>query len=632
MGRRPIAIIAAAACFALFGCTPSNQPEPDPTNNVPSDVPDAAPALAAIATAITEKDITKVPMVRAAADAQEEFETVFAGMDEIYPEITPGDIVYGEDGRSATATLHASLAVTKEPWTYDTTASLKLVDDQWRLDWAPSVLNPDVTSDSRLRRTSSLSRRGAINDKDGLALVEERAMFEVGLDKGAVDADDWMDAAEDLATVMDIDVKDYQKKVEAGGERQFVIAATVSQDQVSPQVSEIPGVHVNEIATVTGPSKTFATGLLGTIGHPTSEMIEKSDGTLNATDVVGLSGLQARYEEQLGGAPGVVVTLVERKDRTTEGEFNERVLFQQDPSVGSPIDTSLDRELQTDAEKVLAKQKGIAALVVIDLATGGIAAAATSPEAGSYPHATFGKYAPGSTFKVVSALAMLRDGKTPSSTVQCPTTLQIPGHTFKNYDGYPSSKNGSITLTEAIAYSCNTVFTGAAEDITAEELHAAAGSLGVGTDYDAGFTSYFGTVEPDNDIDRAASMIGQGQVTMSPMGMAAVAASVASGKTVIPWLVKGHEAKSTADPLTEEEASALRTMMKATVDEGSGTSLQGVMTGAKSGTAEFGADPKNLDTHAWMIAFNDTYAVASFVEFGDSGGTTAAPLIKSLFD
>ena len=161
MGRRLIAAIAAVACLALFGCTPSNQPEPGPTNGAPADVPDAAPALAAIATAITEKDVSKVPMVRASADAQKEFETVFAGMDDIYPEATPGDIVYGDDGRSATATLHMSLAVAKEPWTYDTTANLKWVDDQWRLDWTPTVLNPDLTSDSRLRRTSAPSRRGA---------------------------------------------------------------------------------------------------------------------------------------------------------------------------------------------------------------------------------------------------------------------------------------------------------------------------------------------------------------------------------------------------------------------------------------------------------------------------------------
>lgn len=628
MGRRMIAIFAAVACLVLWACTPGNQSDPDSTNSAPADVPDAAPALAIIAEAIAAKDVSAVAMVGSADEAQAEYETVFAGLDGIVPAVTPGEITY--DGESASGTLEMSLPVAREPWTYQTTAELTLVDEQWLLDWTPRVLNPDVTSDSRLRRTSSPSNRGSINDNQGAALVEERTQVQVGLDKGSVEPDQWAAAAAELAGIVGIDAAAFQKKVADGGERQFVVAVTVEPEQVSPRVSEVPGGHVNEIKAMIGPGNNFAIGLLGTVGTPTAEMIEESGGSLTPTDIVGLSGLQSRYDEQLGGVPSVTVTLVERSDRTTEGEFVERVLFQQDLSVGSSIDTSLDRALQAKAEEVLSGQDSVAALVVIDVASGGIAAAATSPAAGSYPHATFGKYAPGSTFKVVSSLAMLRDGLSPTSTVQCPSSLPVGGHTFGNYSGYPGNLTGSITLTQALAYSCNTAFAGGASSITGEQLHAAAASLGVGTDYDAGFTSYFGTVEPTNDIDRAASMIGQGQVTMSPLGMATVAASVASGKTVIPWLVKGHEATSTADPLTEEEASALRTMMTATVSEGTGTSLQGVMTGAKSGTAEFGVAP-DYQTHAWMIAFNDTYAVASFVEVGDSGGTTAAPLIRQLF-
>lgn len=628
--RRLIAALVAVACLVLWGCTPNDAPSPNPTNPVPADVPDAAPALTVIADAISAKDVTQVPMVRAAADAQAEYDTVFAGMDGIIPAVTPGAISYADDGRTATGTLAVSIPVGREPWTYETTATLKLLDDQWRLDWTPTVLNPDVTSDSRLRRTTIPNTRGAINDNQGLALVEERSLFQIGIDKGRIEPSEWATAAAELATVLEIDVEAFQKKVADGGEKQFVIAKTVPQDQVSPRVGEIPGGHVSEIKAMVGPSDAFAIGLLGTIGNPTAELIEKSEGRLTPTDIVGLSGLQARYDEQLGGVPSVTVTLVERNDRTTEGEFVEQVLFQQDASVGSSIDTSLDRELQAKAESVLSDQDGIAALVVIDLASGGLAAAATSPAAGSYPHATFGKYAPGSTFKVVSALAMLRDGMSPTSTVQCPSSLQVGSYTFGNYSGYPSNRTGGITLTQAMAYSCNTAFAGAASSITTEQLHAAAGSLGVGTDYDAGFTSYFGTVDPGNDIDRAASMIGQGQVTMSPLAMATVAASVGSGKTVIPWLVKGVQAASTAAPLTAEEAASLQTMMAATVDTGTAQSLQGIMKGAKTGTAQFGVAP-DYQTHAWMIAYNDTYAVASFVEIGDSGGTTAAPLIQQLF-
>lgn len=627
--RRLIAAFVAVACLTLWGCTPGGAPNPDPMNPVPAGVPDAAPALAVVAKAISTKDVTAVPMVGDAADAQAEYDTVFAGMDGLVPTATPGALSYDDD--TATGALTLSIPVAKKPWTYETTATFTLVDDQWRLDWSPTVLNPDVTADSRLRRTVTPTPRGAINDNQGLALVEEGSLFQIGIDKSRVDPADWAASAAALAALVEVDVAAFQKKVADGGEKQFVVATTVPQDRISPRVGEIPGGHVHEVPAMIAPSDTFAIGLLGTVGNPTAEMIEKSEGTLMPEDVVGLSGLQSRYDAKLGGTPGVFVTLVERADRVSEEEFTEQVLFQQDVVAATSIDTSLDRELQAKAESVLAGQEGIAALVVIDLATGGLAAAAVSPAAGSYPHATFGKYAPGSTFKVASALAMLRAGMSPETTVECPSSLEVGGHTFGNYSGYPSDFLGEITLTDALAHSCNTTFAGAAAGITGEQLHAAAGSLGVGTDYDAGFRTYFGTVDPGNDIDRAASMIGQGTVTMSPMGMAAVAASVASGKTVIPWLVKDVQAASTAAPLTPEEAASLRTMMTATVDSGSAQSLQGIMTGAKTGTAEFGVAP-DYRTHAWMIAYNDAYAVASFVEVGDSGGTTAAPLIRRLFE
>jgi cell division protein FtsI/penicillin-binding protein 2 len=321
---------------------------------------------------------------------------------------------------------------------------------------------------------------------------------------------------------------------------------------------------------------------------------------------------------------------VDQVGRKVEGEaeqtFEEQTLFEQQASVSTAIETSLDRALQAKAEKALSTQKGLATLVVLDIKTGGVLAAAQSPSGGTFPYATYGKYAPGSTFKAVTALAMLRDGLKPTSTVQCPANLKVGTYTFGNYSGYPSSSLGSIPLTDAFKYSCNTAFAGS--DVDGAQLSDAAASLGVGTDYDAGFTSYFGTVAPGNAIDLAASKIGQGQVTMSPLGMAAVAASVGSGQTTIPWLVKDHEAKPKAS-LSESEATQLQTLMKATVDSGTGRSLQGVMTGAKTGTAQWGKKGK-LETHAWMIAYNDEYAVSAFVEVGDSGGTTAAPLIVKL--
>ena len=632
--RRGIAAALIGLALILAGCAPGpSQPESSSSalTEPPNDLPTAQPAVDALVAALNAHDVSALQLVRSPADAQEEFTTIFAGMDDIYPSVTAKSIAY-EEPDAAVATLTMAWPLGKEGWTYDTSARLRHIDGVWRVDWAPTIVHPQLTSDSRLRHTQVESKRAAINDNTGLALVEERSLYEVGLDKGAVAAAEWVTAASDLATLLKIDVANFQKKVIANGPKAFVIATTLRQEDIPAAVSEVPGSHVREIKAAVGPSDSFAAPLLGTLGTPTQEMIDKSEGKLTAGDVVGISGLQARYNDQLRGVPGIKVDAVGRKSEAgaSSAPFEELNLFQQDVSVGSPITLSLDRDLQTKAEEVLATQPGLATLVVVDVKNGGVLAAAQSPSGGSYPYATFGKYAPGSTFKAVTALAMLRKGATPTSTVQCPSSLKVSSYTFGNYSGYPSSALGSITLTDAFKYSCNTAFAGASSSVTGDELHAAAGSLGVGTDYDAGFTSYFGTVQPSNDIDRAASMIGQGQVTMSPLGMASVAASVAAGKTILPWLVEGHQATSTAAPLTAAEAASLQTLMKATVDSGTGKALQGLMTGAKTGTAQWG-QANALQTHAWMIAYNANYAVSAFVEIGDSGGTTAAPLIVSLF-
>lgn len=636
MERRRLAAIALTALVALSGgCAPVNAPNtPEQTVTAPArDLPPADATARTLASALTELEMADVAVSDPDA-AQEDLEAIFAGMDGIRPEVTVSDIDYSEVADEAVIHLQHEYPIGVRGWKFASTARLVLVDGEWEISWSPQIVHPRLTSDSRLRHQRKLPKRAAINDNEGLALVEELSVYEVGLDKARVLEADWEDAAVDLATLLGIDPEDFTAKVLAGGPKQFVVARTMRQEDITQDIGTVPGAQVVETKGMVGPGDGFAASLLGIVGSPTAERLEAAHGDIWATDRVGLSGLQYRYEERLRGIPEVDIDLVGRNtaaDPDAAAEFETQNLFHQDASVGAPLELSLDRELQARAEEVLSTQDGLATLVVIRHEDGALLAAANSEAAGVYPQATFGKFAPGSTFKVVSSLAMLRGGFTPSSPVKCPSSLDVAGHRFGNYSDYPSNMTGTITLTQALAHSCNTVFAGAASSIPPEKLHEAAASLGVGTDLDAGFTANFGTVDPRNSsIDRAASMIGQGQITMSPLAMATVAASVASGRTTIPWLVEGERATSPAAPLTEQEAASLQQMMRAVVTEGSGRVLSGVMTGAKTGTAEFG-QVGNYQTHAWMIAWNDEYAVSAFVEVGASGSGTAAPLIQALF-
>ena len=209
----------------------------------------------------------------------------------------------------------------------------------------------------------------------------------------------------------------------------------------------------------------------------------------------------------------------------------------------------------------------------------------------------------------------------------------MDGKAFENYDDYPSGGLGRIPFRTAVANSCNTAFISQAGKLGNDALADAASSLGMGVDHDLGFPAYFGSVEPPaSETEAAADMIGQGKILASPMVMATVIASIQSGGTVLPRMVKDVEVEQADVPeLTGQEARELRTLLRGVVTSGSGSLLAdvpGPPVIAKTGTAEFERDGR-LRTHAWMIGAQGDLAAAVFVEEGSSGSGTAGPILES---
>ena len=425
----------------------------------------------------------------------------------------------------------------------------------------------------------------------------------------------------------------------------ITLRAEADERPANADVFAIPGALPIEGEQVLAPTKTFARAVIGTVGEATKDDVDHSDGAVVAGDQVGLSGLQKRYDDQLRGTPGVQVVRAELTPSTSSGASPTpspspsaspepaAPLFRVAPTAGKPLEITLNLVLQRLAEKVLAGTRPASAVVAIRPSTGAVLAAASGPGSADQPVATTGQYAPGSTFKVVSTLALLRSGLTPGSTVRCPRTLVVNGQRFKNYDDYPSSALGRIDLRTALAQSCNTAFIGQRDRLDDGDLAAAAASLGLGTDYDVGFPSFFGSVPQESSANgRAAAMIGQAKNQASPMAMAAVAASVAAGQTVVPHLVQDQVAEPEGQPLSKQEARQLEQMMRGVVTTGPARSVLGGLAGppviAKTGTAEYGnATPRK--THAWMIAAQGDLAVAVFVADGASGSRTAGPLLAA---
>jgi cell division protein FtsI/penicillin-binding protein 2 len=307
------------------------------------------------------------------------------------------------------------------------------------------------------------------------------------------------------------------------------------------------------------------------------------------------------------------------------------------PVAGRPLRITLDERLQQAAERLLASVGPASALVALRPSTGQVLAAANGPGTDGYDLATYGQAAPGSTFKMVSSLALLRSGLTPDSIVPCTPSVTVDGKRFENYSDYPASAVGRVTLRTAIANSCNTAVISQRHRLHPGDLAAAAATLGFGVDHDAGFPAYFGAVPtPGSSTEAAADMIGQGGVLASPMAMATVIGSVQAGRTVVPRLVEGVDGLNLsvpdqAAPLTAGEDAQLRSLLRAVVTSGSGRGLldlPGPPAIAKTGTAEFERHGRTL-THAWMVGAQGDLAVAVFVDVGSSGSGTAGPILEA---
>ena len=674
---RPAAVLGAGVLVAtsvLTACT--STPEP----------PKPEPVAAALAAGLASGDLTAVVFDGATpAAATDSVRNAIGGLASINRTVTVDPVTpQADNATTAIATLRWvwNLSGAEGAWTYSTDAKLTRATDQsWHVTWSPTLVEPKLTATERLTLERRQAPRGSILGANGEVLVGLKDVYRVGIDKGRVSAEQAQSSAAALATLLGIDGTAYAKTVAASGPAQFVLAITLRIEDPriagkTASVQAIPGAAAMPGQAMLAPTPTFARALLGTVGPATAELVSKSAGRIAASDTVGLSGLQLRYDAALSGQPGVVVLA---KGTDSGGTATSRTLFTRAPVPGVSLRTTLERSAQDAAESVLGGVPGVASLVAVRPSTGEIVAIANSAATNGQAVATTGQAAPGSTFKIVSSLALLRAGLTPESPMSCTETVTVDGRVFKNYDAYPAAKLGQIPLRLALANSCNTAFIAQRATVSQGDLADAAAALGIGVPYDTGYSGFVGSVPREaTQTEHGASMIGQGKVTASALSMAIVMATIVHGSTLLPRLVDrpapassvvGGDTSSTgptvsataagtdeagapsgtggtggtasvtttstpapttppvpAKPLTPEEAQALQSMLRGVVAEGSAKALAGIAEGAKTGTAEFDAAGVTK-THAWMIAFRGDLAVAVYVEEGDSGAKTAGPLV-----
>lgn len=348
-------------------------------------------------------------------------------------------------------------------------------------------------------------------------------------------------------------------------------------------------------------------------------------GTVDPATGKGASGLEARYDKVLSGGGRAGKSLVAADRESGRAVKN---LGTEAKAAGRPVRTTIDPRVQRAAADALADFDGNAAIVAVNPDNGHILAAANRP--GGLNRALEGRYPPGSTFKVVTAAALLKGGLRPGDPAACPKFADVDGQRFENQDQF-DLPSGS-TFRDVFARSCNTYFVNARDRLSDTALRDAAEAFGVGGSWDVGASTYDGSVPVNTgDNDKAAATIGQARVLASPLVMASMAATVKNGGFDQPVLVPDEVRKKYRAParLDTEVAGRLRELMRATVTSGSAHALKGLPgePHAKTGTAEFGGDNPPR-THAWMIGYQggSDLAWSVLLEDGGSGGADAGPV------
>lgn len=405
---------------------------------------------------------------------------------------------------------------------------------------------------------------------------------------------------------------------------------------------------------------------------------------LRHTGKTGAAGVELSFNEVLSGNSGW-----ELWTKTSAG-YNQRMIRRVDPTQGGHVTLSLDLGIQRTAEASLAKVRAPdgsplpGAAVMIEIRTGEILAIASRPgfdpnqlagrvtstyydevdaRGGWLNRATQGLYAPGSTFKIINAIAALRKGTVQwDEVLECGPSFRVGNRDFPEHDpqGY-----GPVDLEVMIALSCNVwnyqvgLRTGV-DAIAAEarrfgldaQLLMAAG--GPELPYPAGR----GLVVPDpaykarlpmgagpwSPGDTANLSIGQGYLLTTPLHMACFAASLARGETrTVPTIIHdprrdGRHAGAEPIGLRPDQMAAIRSGMERCVEEGTARSVQipGLDYAAKTGTSEYYKDGAKAHL-GWFIGYapakNPVVAFCVLIEGEDDGtwgGKTAGPVARDM--
>lgn len=535
-------------------------------------------------------------------------------------------------GDESSAEIKVSQPIPGGKWDYASKVPLHKAKEGWQVVWEPTVLHPQLLKGDHLETRQLQQTRAGIISIDGTELVKARPVVVVGIwPAKVVGPKDKLvsDLAAALKPVFALDnTNDLLARIDNPANADlFIEVVTLRRevyDQVRAQLQALSGMRFNEEQRMLAESRTFASAVLGSVGPVTKEIMDKNPGRYSASDLVGKGGLQERWDQRLRGSGGVKV-VASRK--APDGTTQDRELYVAEALPGEPLKTTLDTKTQRAAEAALGGFSQRSALVAIRVSDGAILAAANKTDLNL---AFTAQVPPGSTFKTVTALSLLENGKvTPDQIVNCPKFFNVNGRQIQNSGQF---ELGAVPFNVDFYKSCNTAFASLAPQLGPTGLAQTGATVGLGQQWDLGIEVFSGKVSQGGDpAEQAAASFGQGTTIVSPVAMAAVAAAVARGQWKQPYLVADVPTRPAAEgpAFKQSTVDALRSMMRQVVTSGTATQLNDVPdVYGKTGTAEYvTGDPDK--THAWFIGWRGDIAFAVFVEQGGHPQDTALPICEA---
>ena len=536
---------------------------------------------------------------------------------------------------------------------------------------------------NRLRKAVIHPLRGNMFDRDQRALVANRTSFNLVLDREKLREPERVIAR--LAPIIGVDEATLRARLDRYRSRPAFEPAILEEDVGLREIARLearrwenPEMQIQTESRRYYPERRALAHVVGTVGEATEAQLA-ADSSMQMGDVVGRSGLEKAYDDRLRGRNGEQLVEV-----NSIGRALGPVFVGTRPTAGHDLYLTLDMDLQRELVRAFGEEAG--AGVFLDPRNGEILAMASmpafdpnlfasrfSPEEwkaiGSDPlhplqnRVIASTYSPGSTFKLLIAMAALEEGVADEGTVvHCNGGATFYGRRF---GCWKEGGHGAVDLHRAIVQSCNVFFYTVGQRLGIDKIARYAKAVGFGVPTGLDLPGEKGGIVPSPEWKMATRKepwyagetisvsIGQGPILVTAVQMANMAACVANGGPIYrPRLVReGPGWSVTPEPAHDVKLSAhtlavLRQAMWGVVHE-SGTGgrarLPDVEVLGKTGTvqvfkASAGVDSDKLSKamrdHAWFVGYapreNPTIAFAVFVEHGGHGGEVSAPIVHDV--